>query len=98
MAPFETKYVTEKYVAELTGIALSTLRNDRFHKRGIPYIKFRRSVRYDLREVIEFMESHKIRTGIAEQDSRAEEKPFHKWSSDGFERGQPHNQSPVFRP
>ena len=56
------KFMTEKDVAELTGIALSTLRNDRFHKRGIPYIKIRRSVRYDLRDVLKYMEEHKIIT------------------------------------
>lgn len=62
MDGIETKYVTEKFVSRLTGIALSTLRNDRFYKRGIPYVKFRRSVRYNLKDVIEFMESHKIQT------------------------------------
>lgn len=56
------KFITEKDVAELTGIALSTLRNDRFHKRGISYIKIRRSVRYDLKDVLKYMEEHKVVT------------------------------------
>lgn len=56
------KYIDEKKVSEITGIALPTLRNDRATKRRIPYLKIGRSVRYDLEEVIQFMESHKIAT------------------------------------
>jgi hypothetical protein len=56
-------YLTEVEVAEMTRRALSTLRNDRFYRRGIPYIKVGRSVRYDLRDVIAFMEAGKIVTG-----------------------------------
>lgn len=58
----EKKYISEKQVAELTGLALSTLRNDRSLGRGIPYIKFRKSVRYNENDVVDFMESHKIQT------------------------------------
>ncbi len=54
------RYIDEKKVSEITGIALPTLRNDRATKRRIPYLKIGRSVRYDLEEVIQFMESHKI--------------------------------------
>jgi hypothetical protein len=43
-------------------MALSTLRNNRSKGQGIPYIKLGRSVRYDLQDVIEFMEAHKIHT------------------------------------
>ena len=56
------KYVTEKEVASLTGIAVQTLRNDRFLGRRIPYIKFGRTVRYNMADVLEFMESHKVQT------------------------------------
>ncbi len=56
------QYLTEKEVAQITRMALSTLRNDRSCGRGLPYIKVGRSVRYDLADVIEFMESHKVRT------------------------------------
>jgi len=41
---------------------LSSLRNDRFIERGIPYIKIGRSVRYSLEDVLRFMEEHKIQT------------------------------------
>jgi len=53
-------YLTEVQVSEITGIALSTLRNQRFNRTGIPYCKIGRSVRYNLNDVIEYMESHKI--------------------------------------
>jgi len=56
------KYINENQVSEITGRALSTLRNERSKGFGIPYIKLGRSVRYDLQDVIEFMEAHKIRT------------------------------------
>ena len=54
------KYIDEKAVYALIGRALPTLRNDRHNRRGIPYIKCGRSVRYSLADVIEYMESRKI--------------------------------------
>ena len=56
------KYINEHQVAEITGRALSTLRNERSRGLGIPYIKIGRSVRYDLTDVISFMDSHKVMT------------------------------------
>jgi len=58
----QIQYINENQLTELTGIALSTLRNNRSKGQGIPYIKIGRSVRYDLQDVIEYMEAHKIRT------------------------------------
>ena len=58
----QEKYITEKEVAEITGRALSTLRNERFLGKGIPYIKIGKSVRYKYEDVIEFMESRMIET------------------------------------
>ena len=58
----QPQYLDEKKVAEITGRALSTLRNERSKGEGISYIKIGRSVRYDLQDVIEFMEAHKIQT------------------------------------
>ena len=55
------QYVDEKKVAEITGLALSTLRNSRLTRSiPIPYCKIGRSVRYALADIIEFMESRKI--------------------------------------
>ncbi len=58
----QEKYITEKEVAEITGRALSTLRNERFLGKGIPYSKIGKSVRYKYEDVIEFMEARRIET------------------------------------
>ena len=58
----QIKYITEKEVAEITSLALSTLRNERFLGKGIPYYKKGKSVRYKYEDVIEFMESRRIET------------------------------------
>ena len=58
----ETRYITEIELSELTGFALSTIRNKRFSGEGIKYCKIGRSVRYRLNDVIEFMNSHLIET------------------------------------
>ena len=54
-------YLNEKEVATITGKALSTLRNDRHCRRGIPYLKVgKRSVRYKNEDVINSMEERRI--------------------------------------
>jgi Helix-turn-helix domain len=58
------KYIDEQEVARITGRALSTLRNERFNRRGIPYYKVGRSVRYSLQDVIDFMEAHRVQTDL----------------------------------
>jgi predicted DNA-binding transcriptional regulator AlpA len=55
------KYLNEKEVAAITGRAVSTLRNERFLRKGLPYLKIGgRSVRYLTKDVIHFMESRRI--------------------------------------
>jgi len=54
------RYLTEKEVAKMTGLSLSTLRNARFQSRGLPYVKIGRSVRYSLVDVIDYMERRKV--------------------------------------
>lgn len=56
------KYVDERAVSQITGRALATLRNDRYVGQGIPYVKMGRSVRYRLDDVINYMESQKVKT------------------------------------
>ena len=56
------KYLNEQQVSEMTGFALSTLRNKRFAGEGIPYIKRGRSVRYALKDVLQYMEAGRINT------------------------------------
>lgn len=53
-------YVTEKEAAKITTRSIHTLRNDRFLRRGLPYHKAGRLVRYELSEIYAWMESHKI--------------------------------------
>jgi hypothetical protein len=56
-----TTYLTEREVAKIIRMALSTLRNDRCLRRGLPYTKLGRSVRYSLDDVVSYMEARKIR-------------------------------------
>ena len=58
----EIKYIDEKMVSEITGLALSTLRNARFKGVGLKYYKISRSVKYRYDEVIRYMEKHKVET------------------------------------
>jgi len=56
-------YLNEKQVSEMTGIALSTLRNWRFQRIGIPYHKIGgKLVRYKLQDVLDFMEEGAVAT------------------------------------
>lgn len=67
----ERQYLTEREVSRITGRAVSTLRNDRCRGVGIPYIKLIRQVRYEMTDVINYMDARKIQTadsaGISNQ-------------------------------
>lgn len=54
------KWLSERDVAAMTGISLSTLRKHRHFMMGIPYSKVGRSVRYEEAEVVAFMRSKRI--------------------------------------
>lgn len=54
------RYLTEKEVAAITGRAVQTLRNDRYKGQGFAYIKFGRSIRYRLSDILATMDSHRI--------------------------------------
>ena len=56
------RYLNEKELSEVTGMALSTIRNHRAARKGIPYVKMQKSVRYDLDDVVRFMDGNKIQT------------------------------------
>jgi len=57
----EKKYLNEREVAAITGRAVSTLRNERFMRKGLPYLKIGgRSIRYKNSDVIAFMEGRRI--------------------------------------
>ena len=54
------RLLDEHQVAVLTGRGLQSLRNDRHCRRGFPYVKFGRSVRYKLKDVLASIESGRI--------------------------------------
>lgn len=53
------KYLTEKELAELFGISVSKLQNDRLMGRGIPYVKVGRAVRYASSAVEAWLAEHR---------------------------------------
>jgi len=54
-------YLNEFEAAELTGRAVSTLRNERHLRRGFPYLKIgKRSIRYKTSDLINEMEARRI--------------------------------------
>ena len=54
------QWVDEKKVSEMTARAISTLRNDRVAKRGFPFCRVGRSIRYKLSDIVSFMEARRI--------------------------------------
>ena len=56
----EQQWLNEREVSEMLHISLSKLRQDRFYRRGLPYSKFGKAVRYALDDVLKFMDSLKI--------------------------------------
>lgn len=52
--------LTPREVSKLLKRAEQTLANDRFARRGLPYVKIGRSVRYKLMDVLALVESRYI--------------------------------------
>lgn len=50
----------EKQVANLLGLSVQTLRNDRAGRRRIPYVKMGKAVRYRPEDVQAFIEGNRI--------------------------------------
>lgn len=55
--PLLTEVETSKVVSK----AVQTLRNDRHNRRGIPYIRIGRSIRYSLIDIEEYINKNRIR-------------------------------------
>lgn len=54
-------YLNEIEVEAITGRSRFTLRNERFLRKGLPYLKVgARSIRYKLDDVLSFMERRRI--------------------------------------
>jgi len=56
----EALWVSEKIAAQLTGLSVHTLRGHRLRRKGLPYIKVGRAVRYSIEDITSFMQAHKI--------------------------------------
>jgi hypothetical protein len=57
----EKTYLNEKEVAQVIGRAISTLRNERFLRKGLPYLRVgARSIRYKSKDVIAYMEGRRV--------------------------------------
>ena len=54
------QYVTETELAEMIQRSVQTLRNDRHRRRGLPYIKIGRSIRYDLADVEAYLNECRV--------------------------------------
>jgi hypothetical protein len=50
----------EKEVSQFTGLAISTLRNQRFYRRGFPYYLIGSAIRYKSAEIQEIIERSRI--------------------------------------
>lgn len=60
--PDETKKAyKETEVSIIWGIPLPTLRNSRFRKRGLPYVKVGKSIFYMAADIEEYFKRHTIR-------------------------------------
>ncbi len=53
-------WLTERAVANMLSCSVSALQKHRFKNRGIPYVKFGKSVRYCKEDVINFMDNQKV--------------------------------------
>lgn len=58
----DERWLTDVEVAHLTGIKRATLVDHRFHRRGIPFYKVGRAVRYKWKDVKAYMNKHRIET------------------------------------
>jgi hypothetical protein len=59
----EQKFLNETEVSALIGRSVQTLRNDRCQRRGLPYVKYFRQIRYALSDVLAAMAAHRIMPG-----------------------------------
>jgi predicted site-specific integrase-resolvase len=55
-----TQYLTDRDVSRMTGIAVQTLRNWRHERKGFPYSKVGRTVRYDPDDVEDYMKKRRV--------------------------------------
>jgi hypothetical protein len=59
-SPAIPKYVSEHEASAITGFAVGTLRNWRSRGEGPPIIQKKRTIRYRVSDLIEFMEAGRV--------------------------------------
>jgi len=59
------KLLTAKELAEILGVSMDTLANERYLNVGVPYIKFGKRVRYRLDDVVAYLENQRVQTSNA---------------------------------
>lgn len=52
--------INEYEAAKILGKSVQTLRNERYLRKGSPYIKIGRSVRYRVEDILGYLERHRI--------------------------------------
>jgi hypothetical protein len=52
--------VNEMVAARLLGVAVQTLRNHRAQRRGVPYTKYGRLVRYFINDIYQYLRANRI--------------------------------------
>jgi predicted DNA-binding transcriptional regulator AlpA len=55
----EERLLTEKQVSDLTSISLAALRSWRGKRKGFPFCKIGKSVRYPLKDLVSYCEKRK---------------------------------------
>ena len=56
----KNQVVDETQAAKILGRSVQTLRNDRHLRQGPAYIKLGRSVRYRIKDLIDYLEEHRV--------------------------------------
>jgi hypothetical protein len=62
--------IDERRAAEALGMSVQTLRNNRSQGVGVPYFKFRRSVRYCQEDLEQYIARHRVETAPVRESGR----------------------------
>jgi excisionase family DNA binding protein len=61
-------FLDEKQLAKLLGVSTRTLQNRRVTGGGIPFIKIGKAVRYNPKDVAEYLEQHRLTSTSSTKD------------------------------
>lgn len=54
------EFLTEKQMAEIMGRSIYTLQKDRCYGRGVPFVKFGKSVRYRVGDFLDYVHANRV--------------------------------------